>query len=123
MESPVFGFLATLADLNEGIKAPKPLNSALLPLAKAVVISLIIISNTLSASLTVILLSSENLIIRSDFFNSIPYLSSFLSSFLSSLIISFSSFCSFFLSVVFADFASSAAPKISPKDAPESAEP
>ena len=119
MDSPVLGFLATLAVLNEGIKAPKPLNSALLPLAKAAVISLMIISNTLSASLTVILLSSENLIIRSDFFNSIPYLSSFLSS----LIISFSSFCSFFLSVVSVDFASSAAPKISPKDAPESAEP
>ena len=67
IDSPVLGFLAVLANLNEGLKTPKPLNSALLPLDNAAVISLIIISNTLSASLTVILFFSENFIIKSDF--------------------------------------------------------
>ena len=72
IDFPVLGFLAILAILIEGLNTPKPLNSALLPLAKVAVISLIIISNNLSASLTVILFFSENLIIKSDFFNTTP---------------------------------------------------
>ena len=116
IDSPVLGFLAVLANLNEGLNTPKPLNSALLPLANAAVISLIIISNSLSESLTVILFFSENLIIKSDFFNTTPYLSSCLFSLLFS-------FFSFLFSVLSADLASNAAPRISPKDAPESAEP
>ena len=117
--SPVLGFLAVLANLIEGLKTPNPLNSALLPFVNAAVISLIIISSTLSASLTVILFISENLIIKSDFFKTTSY---FFSS-LFCLLFSFTIFFSFFISVVvFEDFASNAAPKISPKEAPESAD-
>ena len=118
--SPVLGFLAVLGNLIEGLKTPKPLNSALLPFDNATVISLMIISSTLSASLTVISFFSENFIIKSDFFKTTSY---FFSS-LPSLFFSFATFFSFFISVVvLVDFASNAAPKISPKEAPESAEP
>ena len=95
MVSPVLGFLAVLANLTEGLKTPNPLNSALLPFDNAAVISFIIISSTLSASLTVILFFSENFIIKSDFFNTTPY---FFSS-LSCLFFSFVTFFSFFTSV------------------------
>ena len=72
IEFPFLGLRPILANLKEGLKDPNPLNSALFPLANAIVISFITISNTLSASLTVILLLSESLSIKSDFFNLSP---------------------------------------------------
>tara|TARA_Y100001970_G_C14164165_1_gene820295 strand:+ start:1045 stop:1413 length:369 start_codon:yes stop_codon:yes gene_type:complete len=60
ISSPVLGFLAFLAALIEGEKTPKPLNSALWPLASALEISLIIISKIFSESFTEILFFSEN---------------------------------------------------------------
>ena len=67
ISSPVLGFLAFLACLIEGEKMPKPLNSALYPLANALVISLIIISKSFSESFIDILFFSENWSIKSDF--------------------------------------------------------
>ena len=40
MVSPVLGFLAVLANLTEGLKTPKPLNSTLLPFDNALLFHL-----------------------------------------------------------------------------------